>query len=90
MCGTEYLMAPCRSDCLQVILKQLHGQRVVSRPAPAIALNAADQPLAIVVDLDQRATAVGADVVCGGSLQDRRKKIKARQHTAGGLIWFVT
>jgi hypothetical protein len=30
------------------------------RPAPAIALNTANQPLAVVVDLDQRAMAVGA------------------------------
>jgi hypothetical protein len=49
-----------RFDRLQVIIAQLHRQRGVSWPVPAIALNAADQPLAVVVDLDQRAMAVRA------------------------------
>jgi len=49
-----------RSECLQVIFKQLHRQCVVSRSVPTIALDAADQPLAVVVDLDQRTMAVGA------------------------------
>jgi len=37
-----------------LIAKQLHGQRGVSRPAPAVALNAADPPLVVVFDLDPR------------------------------------
>jgi hypothetical protein len=39
--------------------------RVRDKPAPAppIALDAADQPLAIVVDFDKRAVAVGAGLV---------------------------
>ena len=49
-----------RSECFQILLKQLHRQRVVCWPAPAIALNAADQPLAVMVDVDQREMAVGA------------------------------
>jgi hypothetical protein len=40
------------------------GQRdegfVTPGPTPAVAFNAADQPLAVVIDLDQRAVAVGA------------------------------
>ena len=39
--------------------KQLHGQCGVCRPAPPIALNAANKPLAVVVDLNQRAMARG-------------------------------
>jgi len=46
------------SECFQVILDQLHRQRGVSWPAPAIALNAADQPLAKVVDFNERALAL--------------------------------
>jgi hypothetical protein len=49
-----------RSERLQVILKQLQWQRLVPRPAPAIALNAADEPLAVVVDLDERPTTLSA------------------------------
>jgi len=33
------------SECFQIIFEQLHGQRGVSRAAPAIALDAADKSL---------------------------------------------
>ena len=46
-----------------IVLRQLHEESV-ALPAPAIALNAADEPLAVVVDLDERATAVGTGIVC--------------------------
>jgi hypothetical protein len=36
---------------------------VAPRPTGVVALNAADEPLAVVVDLDQRAMAVAADSV---------------------------
>ena len=45
---------------LDIILGQRHEGFLTPGPAPAVALNAADQPLAVVVDLDQRAMAVGA------------------------------
>ena len=47
---------------LEIILRQRHEGFATPRPAPAIALDAADEPLAVVVDLDQRAMAVGAIV----------------------------
>jgi hypothetical protein len=47
---------------LEIILRQRHEGFATPRPAPAIALDAADEPLAVVVDLDQRALAVGAIV----------------------------
>ena len=39
------MVRSARSECFQVILKQLHGQPGVSGPTPPIALNAADEPL---------------------------------------------
>ena len=39
-----------------------HEGFVTPRPAPAVALNAADQPLAVVDDLDERTIAVGVGV----------------------------
>ena len=49
-----------RKDCLglEIILRQRHEEVVTSRPAPAIALNAADQPLAAVIDFNQWALAL--------------------------------
>lgn len=46
----------------QVLFLQLHEESA-GLPAPVIARNAADEPLAVMVDLDQRATAVGAGIV---------------------------
>ena len=51
------------ASVFRTILKQLHRQRGVSWPTPAIALKAADEPLAVGVDLDQRMMAVGADLI---------------------------
>ena len=36
------------------IIRQLHDQALVPSPAPTIALYAADPPLAVVVNLDER------------------------------------
>ena len=45
---------------LKIILRQRHERFVAPRPCPAVAVNAADKPLAVVVDLNQRTMAVGA------------------------------
>jgi hypothetical protein len=46
-------------ECPNVILGQLHNS-AASRQDPAIAFNAADQSLAVVVDLDKQVLAVEA------------------------------
>jgi hypothetical protein len=43
-----------RFERLQVLIGKRHEESLAIWPAPPIPLNAADQPLAIVVDLDQR------------------------------------
>jgi hypothetical protein len=60
--GVFGLMARVReiAQGLEIVLRQRHEWSVTPRPAPAVALNAADEPLAVVVDLDERAMAVGA------------------------------
>jgi len=45
---------------LEIILRQRHEGFVTPWPCLSIALDAADEPLAVVVDLDQRAMAVGS------------------------------
>ena len=45
---------------LEIILRQRHEGFVTSWQRPSIALNAAYEPLTVVVDLNQRAIAVGA------------------------------
>jgi len=47
---------------LEIILRQRHEEFVTPRPPPAIALKAADEPLTAVIDLDERATAVVANL----------------------------
>jgi len=42
-----------------MILQQLHRQRVVFRPSPAIAIKTANKSLAVVVDLGQSAMTMG-------------------------------
>jgi hypothetical protein len=37
----------------KVLLRQFHKEAVAASPAPAIALNAANEPLAVVVDLNE-------------------------------------
>jgi hypothetical protein len=39
---------------LDVLFGQLHEQPITAAPAPAIALDTADEPLAVVVDFDQQ------------------------------------
>ena len=51
-----------RSQCLDILLGQLHEQVVTVGPAPAIALDATNEPLAVVVDLDEWAVASGTGV----------------------------
>jgi hypothetical protein len=43
-----------------ILLWQLHEEAIASSPAPAIARNATNQPLPIMVDLDERSLAAGA------------------------------
>ena len=38
---------------MQVVFRQLHEEALAAFPAPAIATHAADQPLAVMVDLDE-------------------------------------
>ena len=40
-------------QCVNVLIGQLHEDMLTAHPGPAIALHAADQPLAVVVNLDQ-------------------------------------
>jgi hypothetical protein len=44
------------------VLRQLHEEALASFPAPSIAIKAADQPLAVMVDLDNLAIAVLAGI----------------------------
>jgi len=52
-----------RSQRFEIILQQLHCEFLVAEMAPAIALDAADQHLTIVVNLREWAAAVAAGVV---------------------------
>jgi hypothetical protein len=45
----------------EVLFRQLHEETLASFPAPSIAINAADQPFAVMVDFDERAIAFLAD-----------------------------
>ena len=47
--------------------RQLHEDALAAGPRPAIALDAADEPLAVMVD--QRAMAVGAPAIRGRAFQ---------------------
>ena len=60
--GVFGLMASVReiAQDLEIVFRQRHEEELTFWPAPAVALNAADEPLAVVVDLNERATAVGA------------------------------
>src|SRR5262249_46332226 len=42
------------SQRLNVLVHQFHDEPLIARSAPPIALNTADQPLAVVVDFDER------------------------------------
>jgi hypothetical protein len=46
------LMTLCKGQAmrLKIIFHQLHDERLVGRPAPTIALDAADQHLAVTID----------------------------------------
>jgi hypothetical protein len=50
------------SEGSDILLWQLHDEVLVVRPAPSITRNAADQPLAIAVDFDERFLALIANV----------------------------
>jgi len=47
--------APDPTERLEILLRQLHEKVVTTGPTPAIAFDAADEPLAVVLDLDKRA-----------------------------------
>jgi hypothetical protein len=42
---------------LKVIFQHFHDERLIARATPAIALDAADEPFPVVVDLDERSFA---------------------------------
>jgi hypothetical protein len=44
--------------CLEVFLGKLYEETIAASPAPPIAFYAADEPLAVMVDLDDRLMAV--------------------------------
>jgi hypothetical protein len=46
-----------RIGLLEILFRQLHEQAIAAAPAPAIALDAADESLAVVIDLDKGAIA---------------------------------
>jgi hypothetical protein len=48
------------SQRLEIFLRQRHGDAFASWPGPSVTFNAADEPLAEPVDLDQRTVAAGA------------------------------
>jgi hypothetical protein len=48
------------SYCLKVIFQQFHDELLIARATPAIAINAADQRLSVIVDCDERALAMRA------------------------------
>ena len=50
---------PTISECLNIFYCQLHNKRALVSP-PAIAVDAADQPFAVVVNLNERTMALGA------------------------------
>jgi hypothetical protein len=60
-----------------VLIRQLHDEVLVSRPAPSIAHNAANQPLTIAVDFDEWFLALVA------------KSIRHNTRSASGLVTFV-
>jgi hypothetical protein len=47
-------------ECSNVLLRQFHEKPVTAAPTPPIALNAADKPFAVVVDLNERSLAAVA------------------------------
>ena len=58
------LAAACKSsERFQIAFHKLHDELVVAGVTPAIAVNAADQHLTIVIDFHQWAVAVGADLI---------------------------
>jgi hypothetical protein len=55
-----YVSPACFAERVKVGFQQFHDERLVARATPAIALNAADQYLTVIVDFSERALAVGA------------------------------
>ena len=53
------------SQSLKVFLRQLHEETLATFPTPSIAIDAADQPFAVMVDLDKLAIAflAGTDLI---------------------------
>jgi len=55
-----FYASACFAERLKVTFHQFHNQALIARATPAIALDAANQQLAVVVDLDERRMALGA------------------------------
>jgi hypothetical protein len=49
---SRYQTARACRPLLNILFRQLHEEPLTATPAPAIALNAADEPFAVVIDLD--------------------------------------
>ena len=63
---TEVVLAALASQSsqrFQIAFHKLHDELVVAGVTPAIAVDAADQHLTIVIDFHQLAVAVGADLI---------------------------
>jgi hypothetical protein len=64
----------------EIPLRQLHEKVIAPGPTPAIAFYAADEPPAVVIDLDQRPLTAGAGLLSG---EWRESTIAARQRLGG-------
>ena len=54
-------IAPRATERLELFLRQRHEEPLAPAPAPTVALNAANEPMAVVVDLDKRSLAAPLD-----------------------------
>jgi len=52
-----------RPQRLKIVFQQFHDEPRVVKAAPTIAVHAADQYLAVIVDLRYRTIAVGTDLI---------------------------
>ena len=79
--------SPRRPQRLKIRFQQFHHERLIVRSTPAIAHDASDQYLTVVVDLDEWATAMRA-VHCSSYSSVRMTKIfaPARWRIAGSVL----
>src|SRR6516225_8628850 len=87
-----HTLAPSpRSERFDIIFNQLDGQRVVFRPTPPIALDAVDQPIAVVVDGDQLAVAVSQYTECQRAILIK-PPLQAAKNSSESMVpsWLVS